>query len=590
MKKRFFEAGFLAGMGLALALLAAGCGDSGSGDPSSPQTPAVTGVSITPSPAFADKGGAALQFSAEVAGTNSPAQTVVWSIDETGTPFEEGTGISEDGLLTAALDETNASLTVRAVSTVDSSKAGTVTVTLRTVASIAVTRQPTKTNYAFGVDTALDPAGIVVTATYDDTTTDTVTITGENLDAVDFTTAGTNKPVTVTYAGQTTSFNINLRAVDHIAIFTQPAKTNYALGIDTDFDPAGMVLRAYPTAASSGYWAVAAADYDLSYTFPAEPGSAIVTISYAGQTVTLTITAYTTAFPGIIQAKAGQGTAIAPVEIVLDTDHETPPIEIPPNTHITLKSASAVTVQLGSSGSLFTLSYPSSSLTLEGGVTLRGRTQAANGANNTAAVIKITNGTFTMKGGTITGNTSLSQAGGVDVSGGDGVFIMEGGTITGNSSGGGMEGAGGVYTTGTIFLRGGSITGNTARKAKSVHAAYSAGATGLVTLSGNPDLEDITLQRDETTRLYGKIAMAGTLTSSTITINLCRVGSPYELAGIQAAWTGSDVRQILNKAEGYEGDLQVDKFTLGKWVLNLLGGSVFTITDKSINAQGQLTP
>jgi hypothetical protein len=91
------------------------------------QSPAPTVASVTVSPATAEvaKGGTQ-QFSAAVTGTNSPAQTVTWTVTGGGT----GTGITTAGVLTVAANETAGSLTVTATSTVDNTKSGTATVTL----------------------------------------------------------------------------------------------------------------------------------------------------------------------------------------------------------------------------------------------------------------------------------------------------------------------------------------------------------------------------------------------------------------------------------------------------------------------------
>ena len=85
----------------------------------------VTSVEVSPASAVVEKGGTQ-QFTAVVTGMNTPAQTVTWSVSG----GKEGTAIDETGLLTVAADETAAELTVTAVSTVDTSKSGTATVTV----------------------------------------------------------------------------------------------------------------------------------------------------------------------------------------------------------------------------------------------------------------------------------------------------------------------------------------------------------------------------------------------------------------------------------------------------------------------------
>ena len=89
-------------------------------------TPTVTSVSVSPSPATVQKGGTQ-QFTATVSGTNNPAQTVRWTV----TGGKTGTSISTGGLLTVISDETAATLTVTATSTVDTSKSGTAAVTVQ---------------------------------------------------------------------------------------------------------------------------------------------------------------------------------------------------------------------------------------------------------------------------------------------------------------------------------------------------------------------------------------------------------------------------------------------------------------------------
>nr|AGS53849.1 glycoside hydrolase family 5 [uncultured bacterium contig00054] len=92
-----------------------------------PQPAAVTSVIVNPNPTTVTKG-KTRSFGATVAGTNSPPQTVTWSIDTAGK--NSGTTISTDGVLTVALAETLSSLTVRATSTYDTTKYGTATVTI----------------------------------------------------------------------------------------------------------------------------------------------------------------------------------------------------------------------------------------------------------------------------------------------------------------------------------------------------------------------------------------------------------------------------------------------------------------------------
>jgi len=83
----------------------------------------VTEVVVSPDSVNVAKG-FTQKFSAVVNGTNVPAQTVTWSVID---GIAE-TDITDDGLLTVALLETVNTLTVKATSTVDTTKSGTATV------------------------------------------------------------------------------------------------------------------------------------------------------------------------------------------------------------------------------------------------------------------------------------------------------------------------------------------------------------------------------------------------------------------------------------------------------------------------------
>lgn len=109
----------------------------------------------------------------------------------------------------------------------------------KTVTSIEVTTQPTKTEYLAGED--FDPAGMVVKATYSDgSTNENVTSYTVSAGAL---TAGTVK-VTVAYGGKTADVPVTVTQpkVTAIAVTTAPGKTSYTAG--EVFDPTGMVVTA----------------------------------------------------------------------------------------------------------------------------------------------------------------------------------------------------------------------------------------------------------------------------------------------------------------------------------------------------------
>jgi outer membrane protein OmpA-like peptidoglycan-associated protein len=93
--------------------------------------PTVTSLTVTPATATVNQG-ATQQFNAQVIGTNSPPQTVTWSVIGGGA----GTSISPTGLLTVGPNETPGTpLTVRATSTADTTRSGTAAVTVAAASS-----------------------------------------------------------------------------------------------------------------------------------------------------------------------------------------------------------------------------------------------------------------------------------------------------------------------------------------------------------------------------------------------------------------------------------------------------------------------
>ena len=91
-----------------------------------PPTDAVNSVTVNPASATVEQG-ETRQFTAEVAVTGNASQAVNWSVSG---HQSAGTTISQGGLLTVGADETAATLTVTAVSQVDSSKKSSAIVTV----------------------------------------------------------------------------------------------------------------------------------------------------------------------------------------------------------------------------------------------------------------------------------------------------------------------------------------------------------------------------------------------------------------------------------------------------------------------------
>ena len=98
--------------------------------------------------------------------------------------------------------------------------------------------------------------------------------------------------------------------------------------------------------------------------------------------------------------------------------------------------------------------YQNGSFNMKGGE-IRNN-QAANGSSGEGGGVYVYGGTFTMDGGTISGNTAIENGGGVYVN--KNSFTMGDGTISGNTA---NAAGGGVYMySGSFTMTGGSITGN----------------------------------------------------------------------------------------------------------------------------------
>ena len=153
-----------------------------------------------------------------------------------------------------------------------------------TLVSITVT-PPTKVAYSTE-DTALDLAGMVVTANYSDNTSKAIT-EGYTVSRVDFSTPG-EKTVTVTFEGKTDTFTITVTAPVVLASITVTAPTKVAYTTaDTALDLAGMVVTANY---SDNTTQVITEGYTVSAVDFTTPGEKTVTVTFNGKTDTFVVT------------------------------------------------------------------------------------------------------------------------------------------------------------------------------------------------------------------------------------------------------------------------------------------------------------
>lgn len=144
------------------------------------------------------------------------------------------------------------------------------------------TVSPAKTVYSIGE--AFDPAGMTVTALYEDGTSEDVT-SQATLSGFDSTSAGL-KTITVSYEGMTDTFYVEIKSASLSRIeITPPAKLTYQLG--EAFDDNGMKVTAIYSDGSSEDVTEAAS---LSGFDSSTAGVKTITVGYSGKTASFTVT------------------------------------------------------------------------------------------------------------------------------------------------------------------------------------------------------------------------------------------------------------------------------------------------------------
>ena len=156
----------------------------------------------------------------------------------------------------------------------------------QTLESIEITKLPTKLTYIQGQ--ALDLTGIEVTGTYNDDTTEILSVNLEHLSGFDKTKLGMDQVVAVAYEGKTATFTVDViaKALDSIAITKVPSKLNYIVGQDLDI--AGMEVTGSYNDQSTAVLPVAMEHISGFDKTKPEVGQ-VVTVTYEGKKATFTV-------------------------------------------------------------------------------------------------------------------------------------------------------------------------------------------------------------------------------------------------------------------------------------------------------------
>lgn len=154
-----------------------------------------------------------------------------------------------------------------------------VIVEAKTLTSISVTTKPNKTLYLEGE--AFDKTGIVVTAYYNNNTSEAIT----DYSISGYTSTLGTKIITITYGGKTDTFTVEVAAksVVSILVTTKPNKLIYLEG--EALDTTGMVVTAYYDNNTSA----PITSYSVSG-YNSTRGTKTITVTYNGKTATFTVT------------------------------------------------------------------------------------------------------------------------------------------------------------------------------------------------------------------------------------------------------------------------------------------------------------
>lgn len=156
-----------------------------------------------------------------------------------------------------------------------------VTVIARSLVSIAVGKQPNKTEYLEGKD-EFDPAGGELKLSYNNDTTKTVDLKDASFSGFDNTTPG-EQTVIVTYGGKTTTLKVNIieKTLEKIEVTTLPSKTQYLEGKDKLSKDGGVITLYYNNGKTA---TVSLSDADVTGFNNRKVGTQTLTVHYMEKT------------------------------------------------------------------------------------------------------------------------------------------------------------------------------------------------------------------------------------------------------------------------------------------------------------------
>lgn len=211
------------------------------------------------------------------------------------------TSIGENAFKTSTTTNISLNKKINEISGSPWGASGTITWLIRAT-RLEVTHMPTKSRYFVGE--TFDSAGLVITAYYNDNTSEQVT--GYTLSSPDMSVYG-NKTVTVTFDEKTVDFNILVVDISGIEVKTMPTKVEYQKG--DVFDTTGLSILVKYTDGTSE---TKTTGFEVSGFDSSSVGEKTITVTYKTHTATFKVTVYDlsgiriTSFPSKVYYKIGE--------------------------------------------------------------------------------------------------------------------------------------------------------------------------------------------------------------------------------------------------------------------------------------------
>jgi hypothetical protein len=163
-----------------------------------------------------------------------------------------------------------------------------VTVKAKELESIALTTKPTKLEYIEGQ--VLDLTGGVLTLTYNDNSTETITLPSSDVTVSGFDATQVKvQTITLTYEGKTATFDVEViaKVISSIAVTTKPTKLEYIEG--QSLDVIGGVLTATYNDNSTETVNLKSENVKVSGFDATQTGKQTITVEYGGKTATFEV-------------------------------------------------------------------------------------------------------------------------------------------------------------------------------------------------------------------------------------------------------------------------------------------------------------